>query len=73
MVYIGEVLARPRPRARPSRFAVACILVCVRGTKQRKNMIDMEEGLDVLLWFTLGRFKLVVKDGKKRLFTWHHA
>ena len=36
-------------------------------------MIDMEEGLDVLLWFTLGRFKLVVKGGKKRLFTWHQA
>ena len=25
----------------------------------------MEEGLDVFLWFTLGRFKLLVKSGKK--------
>ena len=38
-----------------------------------KGKIDMEEGLDVLLWFTLGRFNLVVKCGKKRLLAWHQA
>ena len=36
-------------------------------------MIDIEEGLDVLLWFTLGKFKLVVIGGKKRLLAWHQV